>query len=246
MGRFENKVILITGGGSGIGLATVKQFIKEGANVSVFDYRITDDLISTGCDYYQVDIRNSKLIKESVAAVINKWAKIDVLVNNAGIEFVCPLEDMEEEDWDRVLDTNLKGMFLTTKEVLPYLKQTHGVIVNTASQLALVGSGLFTAYTASKAAILNFTKSLSIEIAKDQVRVNAICPGAINTPLLNRQFENGKIGPQGSLNDLINMHPMGRLGEPEEIASPILFLCSNEASFMTGAYLVVDGGYTSW
>lgn len=246
MSRFDHKVVLITGGGSGIGLATVKQFIEEGAHVSVFDYKITKELISTGCDFYQVDIRNALEIKASVASIIEKFGSIDVLVNNAGVEFVSSLEDTAEEDWDRVLDTNLKGLFLTTKEVLPYLKQTCGVIVNTASQLALVGSGWFTAYTSSKAAILNFTKSLSIELAKDKIRVNAICPGAINTPLLNRQFEDGRTGPQGSLDDLIHMHPMGRLGEPEEIAKPILFLCSDESSFMTGAYLVVDGGYTSW
>lgn len=246
MGRFENKVVVITGGGSGIGLAAVRLFISEGAKVSVFDYKITEDLERTGCDTYQVDVRNSGQIKKAVAAVIEKWYKIDILVNNAGIEFVSSLEETVEEDWDRVLDTNLKGMFLTTKEVLPYLKQTHGVIVNTASQLALVGSALFTAYTSSKAAILNFTRSLAIEIAKDHVRVNAICPGAINTPLLNRQFEGGKTGPQGSLDDLIAMHPMGRLGEPEEIAKPMLFLCSDDASFMTGSALVVDGGYISW
>ncbi|MCO7175815.1 SDR family NAD(P)-dependent oxidoreductase [Sporolactobacillus kofuensis] len=245
-GRFKNKQVVITGGGSGIGLATVKSFLSEGARVSVLDYQITDELVRTTCDVYQVDVRKSESIKEAVAEIIKKNHKIDVLINNAGIEFVSSLEEMEEEEWDRVLDTNLKGMFLTTRTVLPFLKESHGVIVNTASQLALVGSALFTAYTASKAAIVNFTRSLAIEGAKDGIRVNSVCPGAIHTPLLSRQFENGKKGPQGSIQDLIRMHPLGRLGEPEEIAKPILFLCSEDASFITGSALFIDGGYTSW
>lgn len=246
MKRFEGKSVLITGGGSGIGLATVRQFMSEGAEVSVLDYQLTDELTATGCDTYTVDVRNAQQVKQAVAEVARKKGGIDRLINNAGIEFVSTLEDTGEEDWDRVIETNLKGVFLVTKEVLPYLKESHGAIVNTASQLAFVGSALFTAYTASKAAIINFTRSLAIELAKDEIRVNAICPGAIDTPLLNRQFENGQTGPQGSMADLIKMHPIGRLGHPEEIAKPILFLCSDDASFITGSALVADGGYTSW
>lgn len=246
MKRFEGKSVLITGGGSGIGLATVRQFMSEGAEVSVLDYQLTDELTATGCDTYTVDVRHAQQVKQAVAEVARKKGGIDRLINNAGVEFVSKLEDTGEEDWDRVIETNLKGVFLVTKEVLPYLKESHGSIVNTASQLAFVGSALFTAYTASKAAIINFTRSLAIELAKDEIRVNAICPGAIDTPLLNRQFADGQTGPQGSMADLIKMHPIGRLGRPEEIAKPILFLCSDDASFITGSALVADGGYTSW
>ncbi|WP_010632451.1 SDR family NAD(P)-dependent oxidoreductase [Sporolactobacillus vineae] len=245
MNRFVNKSVLITGGGSGIGLATAKLFISEGAAVSVLDYKVSEALRHLDCDTYQADIRKADQVEEAVTKVIKKKKQIDILVNTAGIELVASLEQTTEDAWDRVLDTNLKGVFLVTRAVLPFLKETHGVIVNTASQLAYVGSALFTAYTASKAAILNFTRSLAIEMAKDGIRVNSVCPGAVDTPLLNRQFENGKTGPQGTIDDLIRMHPIGRLGKPEEIARPILFLCSDDASFMTGSALVVDGGYTS-
>lgn len=123
------------------------------------------------------------------------------------------------------------------------LRASRGCIVNTASQLAFVGAGSFTAYTASKAAVVNFTRSLALETAADGVRVNCICPGAIDTPLLRRQFE-GRRGPQGTIDDLIAMHPLGRLGRPEEIASCILFLSSPLASFVTGSAMLADGGYT--
>lgn len=133
---------------------------------------------------------------------------------------------------------------MVTKSVLPYIKQSKGSIVNTASQLAMVGSPYFVAYTASKAAVVNFSRSLALETANYGVRVNVVCPGAIDTPLLQRQFADGKKGPQGTMEDLVGMHPLGRLGQPEEISKPILFLSSEEASFMTGSVLVVDGGYT--
>ncbi|MFD2617522.1 SDR family NAD(P)-dependent oxidoreductase [Terrilactibacillus laevilacticus] len=241
--RFRDKVVLITGGSSGIGKATVEAFLKEGAKVAVFDYHLNNDDTYNNYLSYQVDVRHSEQILTSVEQLVSEWGKIDILVNNAGIEFVAPIEETTEEDWDRVLDTNLKGLFLVSKTVLPYLKETKGVIVNTASQLALVGSSYFIAYTSSKSAILNFTRSLALETAKYGVRVNAVCPGAIDTPLLQRQFEDGKRGPQGTMADLVAMHPLGRLGKPEEIAKPILFLSSNDASFMTGSALVVDGGY---
>jgi len=243
--KFEDKVVVVTGGESGIGRSTVKAFLDEGAKVAVFDYKIkhTSEIHES---YFQieVDVCRIEQIHSAVQLVIQKWEKIDVLINNAGIEFVSPIEEMTEEDWDRVMDTNLKSLFLVTKTVLPYLKKTKGVIVNTASQLGMVGSSSFLAYTSSKAAVINFSRSLALETAEYGIRVNSICPGAIDTPLLQRQFADGKKGPQGTLDDLILMHPLGRLGKPEEIAGPILFLCSDEASFMTGSALVVDGGYT--
>jgi len=242
--RFKDKVVMITGGGSGIGRATVEAFINEGARVAVLDYRLDHKSESGNYLTFEVDVRQMEQIQNAVMQIIDMWGRIDILVNNAGIEFVSTVEEMSEDDWDRVMDTNLKGIFLTTKAALPYLKNSKGVIVNTASQLAMVGSSHFTAYTSSKAAVLNFTRSLSLEAAKYGVRVNSVCPGAIDTPLLQRQFADGKRGPQGTMADLISMHPVGRLGYPEEIAKPILFLCSEDASFMTGSALVVDGGYT--
>lgn len=243
--RFKDKVVVITGGESGIGRSAVHSFLGEGAKVAVFDCKLkqTSEKLES---YFpvEVDVRRIEQIQDAVQLVIDKWKKIDVLINNAGIEFVSPLEEMKEEDWDRVMDTNLKSLFLVTKTVLPYLKETKGVIVNTASQLGMVVSSSFLAYTSSKAAVINFSRSLALETAEAGIRVNSICPGAIDTPLLQRQFADGKKGPQGTMQDLVSMHPLGRLGRPEEIAGPILFLCSEDSSFMTGSTLVVDGGYT--
>ncbi|KAE9133837.1 hypothetical protein PF010_g2648 [Phytophthora fragariae] len=129
---------------------------------------------------------------------------------------------------------------------MSWLKQSQGTIVNTASQLGAVGAASFTAYTAAKAAVINFSRSLALETASSGVRVNALCPGAIDTPLLRRQFADGQRGPQGTIEDLIAMHPLGRLGEAAEIAACILFLSSGAASFVTGSALFADGGYTSF
>lgn len=243
--RFKDKVVLITGGESGIGRSAVKAFLDEGAKVAVFDYKLKHNREKNESYFpVEVDVRQMEQIHYAIQLLIEKWERIDVLINNAGIEFVAPLEEMKEEDWDRVMDTNVKSLFLVTKAVLPYLIETKGVIVNTASQLGMVGSPSFIAYTSSKAAVLNFSRSLALETAEAGVRVNSVCPGAIDTPLLQRQFADGKKGPQGTMANLVSMHPLGRLGRPEEIAGPILFLCSNESSFMTGSTLVVDGGYT--
>ncbi|WP_028986533.1 SDR family NAD(P)-dependent oxidoreductase [Thermicanus aegyptius] len=248
--RFAGKKVLITGGGSGIGAAATEAFLNEGAEVAVFDVIGPEPLMERWkgkkCTVFQVDVSCAEAVDEAVRQLEKQWGVLDVLVNNAGIEFVGAIEEMSEDDWDRVLDINLKGIFLVTKSSLPMLKSVSGVIVNTASQLAIVGAPHFTAYTASKSAVLNFTRSLALEVAKYGIRVNAVCPGAVDTPLLRRQFADGKQGPQGTLEDLIRMHPLMRLGRPEEIAAAILFLSSADASFITGSALVADGGYTSW
>jgi NAD(P)-dependent dehydrogenase (short-subunit alcohol dehydrogenase family) len=151
---------------------------------------------------------------------------------------------MDEEDWDRVFDTNVRGVFLMTRAAIPALVAADGgAIVNVASQLALSAVAGFSAYCASKAAVLHLTRCLALELLPSGVRVNAVCPGGVDTPLLQRAFPDGR-GPQGTLDDLVAAHPIGRLGRPEEIAAAIRFLVSPEASFVVGAGLVVDGGYT--
>jgi NAD(P)-dependent dehydrogenase (short-subunit alcohol dehydrogenase family) len=248
--RFAGKKVLITGGGSGIGAAAADAFLQEGAEVAVFDIVDPEPLRQRwkdkACTVHQVDISRGEAVNEAVRQIERRWGTMDVLVNNAGVEFVGSVEETSEADWDRVMGINVKGMFLVAKAALPMLKAARGAIVNTASQLAFVGVPNFTAYTASKSAVLNFTRSLALEVAKDGVRVNAVCPGAVDTPLLRRQFAEGKRGPQGTLQDLIRMHPLNRLGRPEEIAAAILFLSSADASFITGSFLVADGGYTAW
>lgn len=243
MFNYDGKKVLVAGGASGIGAAVVKSFREAGAEVAVFDIAFKEAREEEGLLEVPVDLADSKQLSAAYGMLKERWGSLDVLINNAGIECVAALEDTTEEAWDRVMGVNLKSVFLSCKEALPLLKESGGNIVNTASQLAFVGASSFTAYTASKAAVVNFTRSLALETAKDGVRVNCVCPGAIDTPLLRRQFE-GRRGPQGTIDDLIGMHPVGRLGKPEEIANCILFLASPAASFVTGSAMLADGGYT--
>ncbi len=245
MGRFDAKVVIVTGGSSGIGRATVDALLDEGALVYSLDRDPSSREGSDSFTFIDTDVRVEEQVTAAIDSVATAHGRIDVLINAAGIELVSAVEDTTLESWDRVLDTNLRGYFLTIRAALPWLKRSQGSIVNVASQLALVGARLFSAYTSSKSAVLGLTRSVALECAASGVRVNAICPGAIDTPLLRRQFADGKRGPQGTIDDLVGMHPLGRLGEPREIARPILFLASAEASFMTGSIVVVDGGYTA-
>lgn len=243
---FIGKKVLVTGGASGIGLAAVEAFLASGAEVAVLDIKFEQERRSGQLWQIPVDLTDSAQITAAFKQIEAAWGVLDIVINNAGIEYVASLEETEEEAWDRVFATNIKSYYLCCKAALPMLRQSKGTIVNTASQLAMVGAASFTAYTSAKAAVVNFTKSLALETAKDGIRVNAVCPGAVDTPLLRRQFAEGKRGPQGTLDDLIGMHPIGRLGQPDEIASCILFLSSDASTFMTGSSLVVDGGYTSF
>jgi NAD(P)-dependent dehydrogenase (short-subunit alcohol dehydrogenase family) len=246
--------VVISGGGSGIGEASAVACAAEGAAVVLAGRRAelleqTADRISdTGARSLAVpcDVGQRHDTLRVVEATLESFGRLDVLVNCAGQELVANLLDTTEEWWDRVMATNLKGVYLLSSAALPHMiERGSGVIVNVSSQLALVGAKNFAAYTASKGAVLNLTRSMALDHASDGIRVNALCPGAVDTPLLRRQFEDRE-GPQGTLEDLAKLHPMGRLGRPEEIGKATAFLASDDSSFMTGAALVVDGGYTSW
>lgn len=252
--RLAGKVALITGAGSGIGRATAEAFAREGASVVVAGRRVQplDEVVSairsTGGSAIAAsgDVGDAADAEGLVAATVDAFVRIDVLVNNAGQELVGNVLDTSEEWWDRVQATNLKGVFLVSKAALPHmLRHKQGSIINVASQLAFVGAKNFAAYTASKGGVVNLTRSMALDYAEQGIRVNALCPGAVDTPLLRRQFEDRE-GPQGTLHDLARLHPMGRLGRPEEIAPAAVFLASEESSFMTGGSLVIDGGYTAW
>ncbi|MBB6690326.1 SDR family oxidoreductase [Cohnella xylanilytica] len=240
---YEGKKVLITGGAGGIGAAAAEAYRQAGAQVAAFDIAFGREEERDGVYELPVDLADPASVAAAFARLWERWDSLDVLVNNAGVECVASLEETTDEAWDRVMNVNLRSVFLCCRAALPKLKAARGNIVNTASQLAFVGASSFTAYTASKAAVVNFTRSLALETAKDGVRVNCVCPGAIDTPLLRRQFE-GRRGPQGTLDDLVGMHPLGRLGRPEEIAACILFLSGPAASFVTGSALLADGGYT--
>jgi NAD(P)-dependent dehydrogenase (short-subunit alcohol dehydrogenase family) len=232
----DRSAALVAGGGSGIGLATARMLAARGAAVTVLDRDVS--AVPAGIAGLRVDATDAGAVRDALAGL-----PVDVLVNAIGVEHVATAEDTDPVAWDRVIATNLGSYHFVTTAVLPTLADG-GSIVNVASQLALVGAPRFAAYTASKAGILGYTRSLALELAPRGIRVNAVCPGAVDTPLLRRQFADGD-GPQGTMEQLIRMHPLGRLGRPEEIAELIAFLASPASSWITGSTFVADGGYTA-
>ena len=254
--RLEGKVALITGGGSGIGLASAVLFAKEGARVVVSDLNeapvleAADKITSAGGEARAVtgDVSNSAQAASMVSATVDAFGRLDILVNSAGISArnALPEGSSPEDIWDRVMDVNLKGTYLMSWHAVPEMeKNESGSIINLASIMGLVGypagmGGGFNPYNPSKGGIVQFTRNLSIDLAQRGIRVNCICPGYVETNLTKVLTDDPE-----SLRKLEERHPMGRLGRPEEIANAALFLASDEASFVTGAPLIVDGGYTA-
>jgi NAD(P)-dependent dehydrogenase (short-subunit alcohol dehydrogenase family) len=180
-----------------------------------------------------------------VAAVVIRFGRIDVLVNNAGVEHSAPLDQTTEADWDRVLGVNLKGTFLLSRQVLPVMmKRGKGAVVNVASISGLLGWPAYAAYCASKGGVVQLTRQMAVDYAPHGIRVNCICPGTTLTPLAERLFQQEQ-DPESVQATIAARHPLGRFARPEEIAQAVLFLASEEASFITGAILPVDGGYTA-
>ncbi len=246
--RLQDKVILITGGASGIGLATVARCLAEGAKVALADMAGSagaeraaefDARYPGRCAFVPVDVTSTDQVNQMVADVLARFGCLDGVFNNAGIGGLSPAEAYGDEDFLRIIDINLNGVFRVARAALkPMYAQGSGSIVNCASILGVFGQSNTAAYTAAKGGVVNLTRTLALEGAAKGVRVNAIGPGYIDTPLLallddaTRQF-------------LIGLHPLARLGRPEEVANAALFLLSDEASFITGANLMVDGGFTA-
>ena len=249
MGKLEGKVALITGSGSGIGRSTAILFAKEGAKVAVVDYvveggeKTVETIIKGGgkAIFIKADVSNSADVQKAITTTVDKYGKLDILYNNAGIEgAMAPIADSTEENFDRVISINLRGVFLGMKYgITQMLKQGGGVIISTASVAGLVGFPNITAYCASKGGVVQLTKTAALEYAKQNIRINCICPGVIWTPMLER-FTGGS---EEAKKQFEATEPVGRMGTPEEIAQAALFLASDDASFVTGVPFPVDGGY---
>ena len=251
--RFEGKAVIVTGGGSGIGKATAERFLEEGARVAIFDVskkngnEVLARLRKKGYELYLFvgDVSKSSDVKRMVRAAKSKLGRIDVVFNNAGILVEGTVEKVSEKDWDRIMAINVKGVFLMCKEVIPMmLKQGKGVIVNTASISGLVGDRDAIAYNASKGAVVLMTKCLALDYALKNIRVNCVCPGEIETPMFHQEARSRNMPIDKYRKVLCEVHPIGRLGDPKEVANAVLFLASDDASFITGTAFAIDGGYT--
>jgi len=253
MNRFEKHVVLITGGSSGIGFATARAFLEEGAKVAVTGRnaarldRAVRRLDSPGRILgLRGDVSKAADARRFIVRTEKTFGPLDVLVNNAGVYVEKSTEDLTEREWDSVLDINLKGAFLCTKYALPgMIRRKRGNIVNVASDSGLVATPLSSAYCASKGGMVLFTRVLAVDHAKDGIRAKAICPGNVETPMLDRDAQASGLGDKEYHRRLVASVPQKRAAKPEEIARAILFLASDEVPFMTGAAMSVDGGWTS-
>lgn len=240
----DGKVAIVTGGTRGIGLATVRKFLQNGAKVVLFGSReetvnkALEELKSENANYdvfgLYPNLSNINEVKEAFSTIKDKYGKIDILVNNAGVSSSTPLLSYTEEEYDKIVNINVKAVFNCSKEVVPYLKETKGVILNTSSMVSIYGQASGCMYPTSKFAVNGLTKSLARELAPFQVRVNAVAPGIIETDMVSAL-------PKEMIEPLIKTIPLRRIGKPEDIANAFLFLASDMASYITGEILQVDG-----
>lgn len=245
--RFKGKTVIVTGGASGIGEATVVEFAKEGANVVISDMSdkgqaLSDQLNQDGYQtmFMKTNVTEEQEVQRLVEETVSKYGSLDVLFANAGIGAATLVHEMSYADWKKVIDVNLNGVFLCNKYALAQMlkQETGGAIVNNDSIHGFVGKPGVSAYAASKGGVKLLTQTATSEYAAKGIRINNVNPGYIDTPLLAGMPEEAK-------QELIDLHPIGRLGRPEEVAKAVLFLASDDASFISGASLLVDGGYTA-
>lgn len=247
--EFEGKTVLITGGAAGIGRIAALAFAREGARVVVSDVDVprgkeTVEMIEEeGGEalFVQADVSKAEDVRRMVQETVDAYGGLDCAFNNAGIEGEqAPTGQGTEENWDRVIDINLKGVWLSMKEEIPaMLKRGGGVIVNMSSVAGRVGFQNLPAYVASKHGVLGLTKTAALDYATQDIRVNAVCPGVIHTEMIDRVTG----GDPETLEAYANMAPMERMGRPEEVAAAVVWLCSDQASFVTGEAITIDGGF---
>ncbi len=244
-GRLAQKVAIVTGGASGIGLAIARAFLREGAEVAIFDsdgkaLQAANDVPMR----HTCDVTDTSAVNAAVAAVGDRFGPVTVLVNNAGISITGNIEEISEPDWDRTFAVNVKSVFLVSRPVVPMMRAAGGgSIINVASESAFIGFAMHPAYCASKAAVVHLSRSMAAGHAKDRIRVNALCPGTIDTPLY-RNFLAQQADPH-AVNAMVEaMHPLG-IGAPGDIAHAAVYLASDESRYATGSAMLVDGGATA-
>lgn len=249
--NFNQKVVLVTGGSRGIGKAIALKYAEHGANVAVTSSKSDGDDVVKGIEEYgqqalhiQSDVSDEESVKKAVQAVIEKFGRIDILVNNAGIVIPGYLENTEVDNFNKTITINVLGTFLVSKYVAKQMKkQGQGVIVNIGSVAALKGHVDRLAYCASKGAVVAMSRAMAAELVKDNIRVNVVCPGTTLTPAIEEKIRLSD-NPELTEKMFVDRQPLGRLGTPDEIAHAVLFSSCDEASYMTGSVLVIDGGMT--
>ena len=247
--RLNEKVAIITGAASGIGKATAKLFAEHGAKTVIADIDTEGGELTVADiknkehqgSFIQTDVSIHEKTQKMVDHTINLYGKLDILVNSAGIAMRLPVEELPEDDWHHCLGVNLTGVFLCSKAAIPAMRKNGGgSIINLSSIYGLVGAEVRAAYVASKGAVTNLTRGMALDYAEDNIRVNCICPGFVETPLVA-----GVVKNPDEYQKLANKHPLRRLGQPTEIAYGALYLASDESAFVTGIALPIDGGYTA-
>jgi NAD(P)-dependent dehydrogenase (short-subunit alcohol dehydrogenase family) len=255
MKRLNGKVCVVTGGSLGIGAATCKRLAEEGGRVAITDIleedglKLRDEINESGgeAEFWRLDVTSEDDVRRVFTEVRRHWGSFDVLVNNAGIAGVDkPTDEIEAEEWDRVMAVNVSGVFYCTKHAIPLLRRSGGGnIVNLSSIYGIIGAPDIPPYHASKGAVREMTKTDALLYAKEKIRVNSVHPGYIWTPLVEKLAEQHPGGIEGFRSEVSALHPLGHIGEPEDIAAGIAYLASDDAKFVTGSELVIDGGYIS-
>jgi meso-butanediol dehydrogenase/(S,S)-butanediol dehydrogenase/diacetyl reductase len=239
----KDKVAIITGGATGIGKAIASKYIDYGAEVVIAgrtEETGRETAEELGCEFHQCDVTEYEQVETLVNSTVDEYGQLDVIVNNAGIGQVGSIEEVSLEEWDTVIQVNLTGVMYGSRAAIPYLKDREGCIINVASIYGLVGGPGSPAYSAAKGGVVNFTRELAIDYATEGVRVNSICPGFVETPMTDDYLD------QEQFYEFVRDEtPMQRVAEPEEIGGIAMFLASDEASYITGTNIPVDGGWTA-